>query len=454
MNKEQFILLVSIGSYVTAFLYLFSVFIEQQWLTLTYSFIAFFLVLCAIPIVGKINQMIASLLVLIGFFIYFTEGISVNEIMIGFGANINLLTLFLFVPFIGVFLSSAGYLNKIKHLLETRNENHPYRLSSLLTATMGSVLNLGSMAIVHRIAEGSFRSFDRSKLLLVVLRSFAFCMFWSPYFVNVGLVLSLFHVEWKMIGALGFSLGLVYLLISAFFFYHIRIPQDEGIITEPTTLKGNQSPSIRPVMFFFIGLFGCSFLFDALSDVNMLTIVSILALAYPLLWAITTKRLRLFVQDSVQSMKTSFARLKNEIVIFISAGFFGGALSYTTIGTQISQFIFELSFGSILAMSFLVILFAIALAMIGIHPVVIVIGIGSSLSPDVFGVSAEYMALLLLVAWTLATQLSPFSGSILMTAGLANRSPFLFMKQNILFVFTNVIVLPFILYLFLVLHLV
>ncbi len=412
-----------------------------------YSLLALLLFVVAIPFVRRMTQIVSIVLVLAGVYFFYSKQMNVFYAVSGFGHNINLLTLFILVPLIGVYISTAGYLTALKEYLEqSTQKKHPYRLSFMLTALMGAVLNIGSMAIVNRIAEGSFQSFYRTKLLLVVLRTFGFCMIWSPYFVNVGLVLFVFNVGWKEIAGVGFIIGLLYLCICFFFFKGIHFSHDVHYNNEENNDFSGTKHTIRPFVFFFVGLFVLSFFFDAVTNLPMLTIVCLLGLFYPLVWAVLTKQWIDYIHDVIEFMLQSFSRLKNELVIFISAGFFGRALAETNAGQVISQSIYDWSLGSVFMMSVLVIVLSILLALIGIHPVVIVIGIGGSLSPSVFGVSAAYMAMLLLVAWTLATQLSPFSGSVLMASSLAKRSPVDFSKQNIAFVATSVVLLSIVLY--------
>lgn len=75
----------------------------------------------------------------------------------------------------------------------------------------------------------------------------------------------------------------------------------------------------------------------------MLTIVSILALLFPLIWAISIGIVKEYIQTVVQHILNSFDRLKNEIVIFISAGYFGLSLAHTEVGNVVSSFIYDMS---------------------------------------------------------------------------------------------------------------
>ncbi|WP_237563692.1 hypothetical protein [Halalkalibacter okhensis] len=358
--------------------------------------------------------------------------------LLGFGENVNLLTLFLLIPLIGTFMSTAGYLSALKEKVQARQKKagqHPYRLSFILTATMSILLNFGSMAIVKRIANESFSSYKDQALTLTIMRGFATSMLWSPYFVNVGLVLVLFDVSWFDIGGYGLILACIYIVICIVMFKKISFQDDPILIQdEPTYLENSKGTSIKGFVVFCSVLIILSFLLDLLLPVQMLTVVSMLAVVLPICFAILTNIFKPFVQDVSDQVQSAFIKLKNELAVFISAGFLGMAMSFTDMGSFLSTMLFFASFGSVFLISLFLVILATLLAQIGIHPVIIVIGIGSALSPDLFGVSPEYLALVLLVAWTVSTQLSPFSGQVLMTAKLIDKPTSVIVKQNLLFV--------------------
>jgi hypothetical protein len=457
-NKNK---MLGLLCFITSILYLFHVFFSSYLIIFSYSLLAGALLAFAIFAVRRTNKITATILISVGTIIFISYEVNASQMILGLGRNINLLTLFLVVPFFGVIISIGGYLTALRQKVQERSRNgagHPYRLSYILTSTMGIILNLGSIPLVLRIAEESFSSFTVKKMGVVILRAFGFCMFWSPYFVNVGLVMVLFDISWSSIGWVGIIIALVYLATCFIFFSTIRFPQDEEVKTvDPVEEKDSEPDSSQKMISLLkwsVSLLIISFTLDYFLSVKMLTIVSLLGLIYPLIWATVIGRASEYIHNIVNNISHSFERLKNEIVIFISAGYFGVSLSYTGLGDLISYMIFDLSFGSIYVMSVLIIIFSVTLAIIGIHPVIVIIGVGSALSPSLFGVSPEYMAIVLLISWSLATLVSPFSGSVLMTSRLINESPWAISRQNVLFVLVLMFLLPLILYVIMTLHLI
>lgn len=445
--------------FVAVILYLADVFFPLELFVTGYSLLSIILLAYAIFSVRPANKVTISLLVLIGSIIFITHDVSTMHIIQAFGRNINLLTLFLVVPFIGIIISVGGYLTALKYKVQEKERkgiSHPYLFSTILNSSMGTILNLGSMPITYRIAEESFTQYQSKIMGIVLLRAFAFCMLWSPYFVTVGLVIVLFDVSWVKIGWIGMLLGLVYFAICGIFFAHIRMPAESEVKLDKKTAEissaENSRKLLRSLFLWTISLLILSFYLDyILVEINMLTIVSLLALVFPFIWSMVIGVTREYVQTISQTVIHSFDRLKNELGIFISAGYFGVSLTYTNLGEFISTYILHFSNGSTYFLSILVVLFTIVLAMIGIHPVVVLIGIGSSLSPVLFEVSPEFLAVLLLIAATLGTIVSPFTGAVITTASLIHETPWFVVKHNVLFVFVLVLVLPLVLYMFLLL---
>lgn len=447
---NKFTKILGILCYLTSLLYLIELFFPSTILRLIYSSIAAILLVCTLFFLTTINRLIVLALLGFGMFCFYIERASFLTTLSGFGENINLLSLFLLIPIIGTFMSSAGYLSALKHKVQAnqpKNGQKPYRFSFILTATISVLLNFGSMAIVKRIITESFSSYQIKKLTLTIMRAFATSMLWSPYFVNVGLVLVLFELSWFDIGGFGFLLAIVYIIYCMIMFRFISFSDDQTI--ERIMEKANEkqpAPSLLPLFTFSAVLISLSFILDYFLNVKMLTVVSLLAIILPFLWASFTRIFKTFFQDVTEQVLHSFDRLKNELAVFISAGFLGMGMASTDVGVYLSSILFHTSFGSVFLLSILLVIVATVLAQIGIHPVIIVIGIGNALSPEKFGVSPEYLALVLLVAWTVSTQISPFSGQVLMASRLMEQPPKIIIKQNVIFISILAIILTSVLY--------
>ncbi|WP_252313410.1 hypothetical protein [Sinobaca sp. H24] len=409
-----------------------------------YSSAAGVLLLCSLSRMDRFTRSIIILLLGSGFWMFILYRETAPLMLFSLGENMNLLALFILVPFFGVFMSEAGFLKALQHALQKRELKHrsrPYLFGYVLTAGMGSLLNLGSMPLVHKIGSESFTAFENKRFGLLIIRGFGFCMLWSPYFVNVALILVLYDLSWTDIGGYGLIMGICYSVIVALFFPSSTFAApDERVNRAENEEQASLQKQLRLFVLFVVLLLLLSFTMEMVLPFGMLTVVVLLGLIYPLIWASVLRMLRRYTVNAHEQVSWSFKRLYNELGIFITAGFFGEALSLSPAGEVLSHVLIEWSGGAVPVLSALLIAMAMGLAFIGIHPVIIVIGIGGSLDPALFGVTPSFMGMLMLSAWMLATQFSPFSGSVLMASNLMNISAWKLVRKNTPFLVTVYVV--------------
>ncbi|SFP44109.1 TRAP transporter large permease subunit [Salibacterium halotolerans] len=427
------------AAFAAVVLYLCHVFVSAAVLLYIFSSIAAILLFFSLFKMNRINRTVVLVLLLTGSSLFYFYETTFAKIWMSFGENMNLLALFLLIPFLGILMSESGYLQALQAFFlerEKRRASHPYRMGFFLTASMGSILNLGSMPLVYNIGYESFSSFENKRFVMMLLRAFGFCMLWSPYFINVGLILSLYNLSWIQIGIPGLALATIYALFIPLFFRKTIFAGEYKIINQQPSVHDIKTVKHRLFMLaaFVLVLLILSFAVESVFSISMLASVSIIALFLPLLWSAVTGNSRVYIQSALQHVQGSFGRLYNEVGIFITAGFFGEALSISGAGEWLSTMMMKGSGGIIPLLILMLIATAVALAFVGIHPVIIVLGFGSSLQPAHFGVEPAFMGLMLLTAWMMAVQLSPFSGSVLMASNLMRESPWSVIRKNVPFI--------------------
>ncbi|MGY4690037.1 TRAP transporter large permease subunit [Salibacterium sp. K-3] len=433
-------------AFTAVILYLLHVFVPSVLVQQLFSAIAAVLLIFSLFKMNPLNRSVVIILLLIGSSLFYFYNPSFSRVLYSFGENMNLLALFLLIPFFGIVMSEAGYLQALQAFFlerEKRHASHPYRTGFILTASMGSILNLGSMPLVYNLGYESFSAFENKRFGITLLRGFGFCMLWSPYFINVGLILSLYDLSWGRIGIFGLILALIYALIVWLFFRVTVFSGEHWVKNQQPAVqdKGRIKHGLWMLGIYILILLMLSFVMEFILPVSMLTAVSLTALFLPVIWSGGAGMVRTYIQGAAQHVTHSFHRLYNEIGIFITAGYFGEALSLSDAGKWLSGMMMKGSGGIIPLFILLLIAVAMALAFVGIHPVIIVLGFGSSLQPEQFGVDPAFMGLMLLTAWMLAVQVSPFSGSVLMASHLMKEKPRHVIRKNAPFIAAVTVVL-------------
>lgn len=152
-------------------------------------------------------------------------------------------------------------------------------------------------------------------------------------------------------------------------------------------------------------------------------VVALVSLLFPLLWLIFLGKLKVFGREFHENyFPQNLPRLKNEIVLFTGAGLLSTAVMFSHLGDYVPQILFRLGGNSILFLSAAVIFTTIFLGALGIHPIVFVTIIGSTVQPAMYGISSTLLALILTSSWALATTLSPSSANVIAISGLIDHS--------------------------------
>ncbi|PRO66955.1 hypothetical protein [Alkalicoccus urumqiensis] len=428
------------AAYTASLLYIIDSSISVQ-LELVYGTICMLLLLYALPKLEGVQRLVVAGLTGGAVLLFFSAGEAPPSAVSAFGTNAGIMALFLFIPAAGAYLSAAGAFSELEKWIALRSQekSHTYRTVFLLMIGIGFILNFGAMAVIRRMALESMQQFYEQKMTIHLMRGFACCMLWSPYFVNVGLVLSLFEVSWVSFGLYGMFFGLLLAGLAALFLPGLHISKDTyHPVKDHITGKGTLLPLLRFGTVFLL----TTFILYSVLDMPMLPLVAALGLLVPFIFMFfhPGKR-RDFYTGRAKAASTSFERLRTELSVFIAAGVFGTALQVSGAGGAAADMLFAAGGGSILFFSVLIMVVTTAAAFIGIHPIVMIIGIGSSIQPEVLGVSDAYAAMLLLISWTCATQVSPFSGQVLMTSGLSGMKPMTIVRKNAAFVLSAAVLL-------------
>jgi len=108
--------------YLTSILYLAESFYHNKIIIFLYSILGLLLLAFTIFSISKISRVIVAMLLFIGWICIYIEKVPVVEAIKGFGENMNLLSLFLLIPLIGTYMSTAGYLAALKQKVQERED--------------------------------------------------------------------------------------------------------------------------------------------------------------------------------------------------------------------------------------------------------------------------------------------------------------------------------------------
>ncbi|WP_174732400.1 hypothetical protein [Mesobacillus harenae] len=340
--------------------------------------------------------------------------------------NITLVAIIIFVPLLGIPVRTGGYVDALKVVLFQRmNEpNFFYIGTKLLTHTLGVVLNMGSVSIVHQLTAAS--NIKAPRLVAnAINRGFVSSIFWSPYFSAMALILSQIPIRWSSIVFYSFGLSIISILVSIWLDQvHIKANMpDKTEASSSGTAEADLVWAKKKVaeLFIFLFVITAAVLFlEFITSSSIVLMICIVSLFFPLVWCLVSGKGSAYLYELKQHLFVGIPRMKKEIVLFLIAGFFSGAFVHTDLSSALIEFI-QNTFGAFhLGAAYFLSLIVVVTAVIGIHPIVVITIFVTSIKPELIGFSPEYFAILLLGSWGISNTVSPATAVNNLLANLLN----------------------------------
>lgn len=419
--------------------YLLAEFTNSFFFSSLTAFLLVFIVIQTFPKARKTNKRISFILFLLGSIFLIRTNSSYADWIKAISSNGGLVVLFIVLPFLSFPLYFENYEKclrnfSLKHICSvTRFGN----LSASLTYFLSALLNVGSFPIVYSLFDKTIEFREKDKTLwLSMMRGNTAAIFWSPNFVAVAVILHYLELPWISILPLGISLSIL-VMISNWLTLYMRVKKNNIKISEHIEdfkLSKDDKRGLLKLSGIFIVLISMIGFFNIFTSLKLLVIVPIVALIYPISLAIVQKKVKSYKKQLKVYFSHSLLGIKNEVLIFAAAGFFGKSLELTGIGKLIPSLLnlnnIHQPFLAIMA----IMLFMGTLAIVGIHPVVTSTAIATSMTAGMLGLSLYGYAFTLLASYGLSVLVSPFSGMTLVMSGLTKHSSWeLGPKMNIIY---------------------
>ncbi|KJS23559.1 MAG: hypothetical protein VR72_00095 [Clostridiaceae bacterium BRH_c20a] len=418
----------SILTLLFIFLYFANIFMESSTINTSIALIVIFLLLINLPFLTGVNKYVSLILFLGGLvlLIYFKGDIT--HWISAFTKNAGLICLLITVPLLAIPLAFEDFQQAIssstqKYLNDSQSF---YLITNILAYSMGMLINVAGISIVYQLLYKSAEQYPRSLFITALTRGYGCCVFWSPNFISVAVILHYLDLPWISIAPWGF----VFAGISIFVAYVLQkfssLPNANDNISDLNfvSMDKENTKILRKLIMLGSFLLFLIVILEYFTGKSVLVIVPLVAVIFPFVVAILWKKQFIYFQALFNYYNTSLPKMKNEIVLFTVAGFFGQALTIAGIGELLPKAISN----SGIEHSFLYILLIIAImvfpSLIGIHPVVSGSTIAVTLPVSMLPLMPIQYAMTLLTGWTLAILLSPFSGTVLVTAAVTNETPF------------------------------
>ncbi|QDI90339.1 hypothetical protein EPH95_03405 [Salicibibacter halophilus] len=248
---------------------------------------------------------------------------------------------------------------------------------------------------------------------------------WSPYFISMALVISYFDVNWVQIFPYGLIIALAGLVVS-YVMERKKKTEDEAVQRDNAQhgLWQNSTNKLKQLMVIGLVITASVFIMEFYSELSVIIVVSITAVSSAIIWSVLLRKIKDFFTEFTHTYFMSLPNMKVELVLFATAGFFGGVVVQTDFKNWIDAF-FQIFGTNIIVLAAVIISVVVGFSLVGVHSIVTVTLMCVSLSqlPELAD-SHLALSLILLSSWSLSSIISPFSGLTLLTSSLTNRSSF------------------------------
>lgn len=410
---------------VVLLMYFINIFTSSDFNGILLSFFAFFLLLTAIPGAKSVTQIIGISLLILGVAISFLmNGASLVETVQGIQLNLPLLILMLVAPLLSIPLKSGTLLDAPMAYIEQVKEK-PKQLflsiSGFLTL-LAPILNVGSVRILDDLLRN--RNISSELLGRSYFSGFSTAMVWSPYFGSVALVLYYLDIPYSEYFIIGILFAGMQLLTGNLLFA-VRNRKKE-FNTASNGKQLDEKVHILPLVIKFVvslGIFIVSLIFlESWTQLPMLVLVSMLAIIIPAVWMLLAGKWKTFVDQVILYKNQVATGSGNEIVLFLSAGLFGSAISNSSISSWIRGGLLQISEVSFFVFVIFIVFIIMFFALIGFHQIITIPILVMQIDPAALGVEPIVVAFVFIMAWFMSAIISPINAiTILITNSLNQR---------------------------------
>lgn len=375
----------------------------------------------------KVPRYFSIFMFAIGTIVMIKTGKGMAGMADGLLTNVPLLTLIILVPLIAVPLKLGGYFTSIHYYLQhyAAEPKKIFTSISLFIFTLGPVLNLGSIRVLHEILKDI--KLNAKLAAKAYLTGFSSIILWSPYFGSVALVLYYLDVSVTdhILTALPLSfliLGMGNVLFRLQWKKESEVEKQQQAEASDVKEEKEHKRKLRKLGLLIALLMATVLILERVTHWPMMFLVSAISILFPIVWAIFKRQSKQWWQQIKDFKQKSVPKMGNEIILFISAGLFGKSLTGTVAAEYISVAVQQVSSVSFLLFILMILLFMISFTFIGIHPVVIAIPLLTQIDPVAVGSTPPLISLLFMLGWSISAVLSPVNPLNLLVSNSLKRS--------------------------------
>lgn len=431
-------------------LYLFSALFPQWDIQPLLSVLCLTAVVSTFWVTKKFVQILGSIFLVFGLWLLWTSGAHWQEYLFSFGPMLDLLTMFVLIPILGIPIKLGEYGNSIQSLIQkkVKTSGHLYMLTSGISYFFSIFMNLATLPMTYYSIRPALSVFsvqhEERFMSRAITRGFAMPLTWAPVTPIVGIVIVMTGVSWVSVLPYLIPLSLFGLLMDWYLGSRKakKMPlSSKGTPMSEMAVSTEQHPASRPGRVWQILI--AILIFNVIISIaevqfpySFLILVSLTVIPFAFAWSLLLKKGKAFGKQLSEHFKAFSIGMKDQFFIYLSAGFFISTIKVSHTNELLYDWITSLI--NVIGVEFFLILLPLiplAFAFLGLHPAVTLALMAETLDPEVIGISPSVLTVAMLAGAVSAFLVGPYNATIGLMSNIAKESSYKISNWNLGFTF-------------------
>ncbi|MBQ2771035.1 MAG: hypothetical protein IJF41_07325 [Clostridia bacterium] len=388
--------------------------------------VIFAVILIAIPRQNKLTTRVGLMMAGIGVVLLVIAKASPAQWLAAILKNGNLVMMLTLAPMLSQPFFYEDYQSELKTLAQVKMQSLIgfLILLSLSSHLLGVLVSVGAVIIVYDLLHPFGKLYKAEKpFITTITRSYSSSGFWSPAWACVVVYSTFPDVHWIRVVPIAILFAIIFngISIASFAWQMHKDPSRYPKLTPPEGATVNKSKIIT-MLVLFCGMIGTIILIDAVTGWDLMLVVAVASLAFPLIAALVQKKWPAYGRGIQNYCNKSLLKIPMQVTMYISAGFLGKALEVSGIGAMIPALLPDAFTAYPPLMIIALVLLIVLPALAGIHPVATGTALTTALNPAALGLTNYTFALTIIFGWIMGVMLSPLSTQNLILSGETGRS--------------------------------
>lgn len=366
-------------------------------------------------------QGLALLFLGTGIFLLTSTGMGWRGFINSFGEMVFVVAFFSILPIVALPIRVIGYDQHIMSIIvrHANSVKKEYGFILALSYFYGIFLNLAAVPMSFRSLQSLLTRknvHDKERFLFYSMsQGFNAPLLWTPFSGMLGVIVVSFDVSWLKLLPTLLVVSLSALILSFVLYWpwtKANVIESEAMAT-PDVGAGSGWGGLIELLAVVGVLLLLVLVLESLFGLGLIISIIFLTFPFTLAWVALKGRMVAFKTSLVQYFGVQLPTMASIYMVFLSAGFFVGAMQLSGYDALISQ---HVSYGLTAIPNFAVYALlpwvVIVTSYMGIHPIVTLVLLTGAIQWDALGLQTELLAMAYLVGGVSTFLMSPFSGTI------------------------------------------